>query len=313
MKNSKRFLALLLVMVMVLTLPVYALADDTDGDDGSPVENVSNGKGHGRQKPAKALKPLIKARKDEVEAAKDQLEQEIDELEALFEAAEESGDAELAEQLRQQLQEKKTLHLNYKVQMKELIGQMQLTMRSKYTEEEIDRIRTIAEELGQDPELFVLPVENVISRKANLKFDTPPVIKGNRMLIPVRAIVEGFGAEVTWDQDTQTVTIVKDDKEIVITLGNYTVSVNGEEQEIDVPAQLLCNRTYVPLRFLIQNFGLNIKWDDDTHTVDIDDGQDEPDDEEDLEEEEEEDPTDEEELDEEPTDEDGTDGDETAD
>ena len=67
--------------------------------------------------------------------------------------------------------------------MKELIGQMQLTMRSKYTEEEIDRIRTIAEELGRDPELFVLPVENVISRKANLKFDTPPVIKGNRMLI----------------------------------------------------------------------------------------------------------------------------------
>lgn len=312
MKNSKRFLALLLVMVMVLTLPIYALADDTDGDDGSPVENVSNGKGHGKQKPAKALKSLIKARKDEVEAAKDQLEQEIEELEALFEAVEESGDTELAEQLKQQLQEKKTLHLNYKVQMKELIGQMQLTMRSKYTEEEIDRIRTIAEELGQDPELFVLPVENVICDKANLKFDTPPVIKGSRMLIPVRAIVEGFGAEVSWDQDTQTVTIVKDDKEIVLTLGNYTVLVNGEEYEIDVPAQLLCNRTYVPLRFLIQNFGLNIKWDEDTQTVDIDDGQDEPDDEEEPADEEEEALTDEEALEEEPANEDGTDDDETA-
>ena len=273
MSNSKRLLALLLTAIMILSFPFYALADDEMEDDGNTVEKVSNGNAFGKQKPAKVLKNLVKEKKDEVEAAKDQLEKEIEELDALCQAAEEIGDTEQAEQLRLQLEEKKAEQSGYKTQMKDLIGQMQLTMRSRYTEQEMERIRSIAEELGQNPDLFVLPVENIISDKTSLKFDTPPVIKGNRTLIPVRAIVEGLGAEVTWNQDTQTVTIVKDDKEIKLTLGSYTILVNDEEQEIDVPAQLLSNRTYVPLRFLIHNFGLNIKWDDDTQTIDINDDQ----------------------------------------
>jgi len=277
MKNSKRFLALFIVMVMALSFPLYALADDVDdtgGDEGSSIEHISKGKGNTKQKeekPGKALKSLVKAQKDEVETVKNQLEQEIDELEDSYQSAEESGDLELAEQLRLQLQEMKVQQDNYKGQMKELIGQMKLTMRNRYTEQELEQLRTIAEDLGQDPDLFVLPVENVISDKANFKFDTPPVIKGSRTLIPVRAIVQGFGAELTWEEDTQTVTIIKDDKEVVLTLGSSTIYVNGEEQEIDVPAGLMNNRTYVPLRFLIHNLGFNVKWDEDTQTVEIDD------------------------------------------
>ena len=271
MKNSKRFLALLLIMVMALAIPLHALADDTGGDDTDSIEHISKGKGKTKTKPAKDLKNLVKAQKNEVEAAKDQLEQEIDQLEALCEAADESGDTELAAQLRLQLQEMKLTQQSYKDQMKDLIGQMKLTMRNRYTEEELEQLKKVAVELGQDPDLFVLPVENIISDKVNFKFDTPPVIKGSRTLIPVRAIVQGFGAEVSWDEETQTVTIVKDDREIVLTLGNSTIYVNGEEHEIDTPAELINNRTFVPLRFLIHNFGLNAKWDENTQTVEIDD------------------------------------------
>ncbi len=289
MNYSKRFLALFLVMIMALSFPLYALADeadDIDTDDGNSIETPneqkgkSNGKGNAKgndgkaEKPGKALKGLLKEQKDQVETVKDELEQEIDQLEASCQAAEESGDDELAAQLRLQLQEMKTTQESYKAQMKELIGQMKLTMRNRYTEQELEQLGNIAEELGQDPDLFVLPVENVISDTVNIKFDTPPVIKGNRTLIPVRAIVQGFGAEVSWDEDTQTVTIVKGDKEIVLTLGSSTIYVNGEEQEIDVPAGLINNRTFVPLRFLTQNLGLNVKWDQDTQTIDIDDGED---------------------------------------
>ncbi|MBA1333696.1 MAG: N-acetylmuramoyl-L-alanine amidase [Firmicutes bacterium] len=279
MKNSKRFLALFLIMVMALSFPLYALADNAGEDDGDRIEQpndengMSKGKGNTKQKPAKALKDLVEMQKDEIELVKDQLEQEIDELEALYEAAEESGNLELAAQLMLQLQEMKAQKESYKAQMRDLIGQMKLTMRNRYTEAELEQLRRLAEELGQDPDLFVLPVENIISTKVNFKFDTPPVIKGSRTLIPVRAIVQAFGAGVAWDQETQTVTISKDDKEIVLTLGSSTIYVNGEEYEIDAPAELINNRTFVPLRFLIHNFGLKVKWDEDTQTIEIDDGE----------------------------------------
>lgn len=289
MKNSKRFFALFIVIVMIMSCPLYAFADNTEGDDEDPIEQSDDEgrmpKGNAKEKPVKALKDVIESQKDEVELVKDRLEQEMDELEALYEAAEESGDSELAEQLRLQLQEMKSQRDGYKSQMKDLIGQMKLTMRSRYTEEELEQLRRIAEELGQDPDLVVLPVENILSSRVNFKFDTPPVIKGSRTLIPVRAIVQGFGAEVDWDEETRTVTITKDDKEIVLTLGSSIIYVNGEEYEIDAPAELISNRTFVPLRFLIHNFGLNVKWDEDTQTIEIDDDEDETEPEEDPEEE----------------------------
>ena len=37
--------------------------------------------------------------------------------------------------------------------------------------------------------------------------DVPPKILSERILVPLRAIAEGFGAIVTWDEATRTVNI----------------------------------------------------------------------------------------------------------
>lgn len=54
----------------------------------------------------------------------------------------------------------------------------------------------------------------------DIKFDIPPVIKDGRTLIPVRAIMNGLGAEVKWDEAAKTVTVTKGDVTVVITLGS---------------------------------------------------------------------------------------------
>lgn len=104
-----------------------------------------------------------------------------------------------------------------------------------------------------------------------LKFDVPPVVKNGRVLIPLRAIMNGFKADVSYDKDTNTVIIKKGDKEVKIDLTNNKVYVDGKEVSIDVPAMVINNRTLVPLRFLSEVLGKKVNYDEKTGDVDIED------------------------------------------
>lgn len=108
---------------------------------------------------------------------------------------------------------------------------------------------------GKDKEL------KIKVRGKNAKFDVPPVIKGGRMLIPVRAVTQSLGAKVDYDAATGQVTITKGETTVIITLGSRQILVNGVPQELDVPAQAINNRTFVPLRFLAEIFGQKVDYD----------------------------------------------------
>ena len=101
------------------------------------------------------------------------------------------------------------------------------------------------------------------------KFDTPPVIKGNRTLIPVRAITEGLGADLSWDAINQQVTITDGTTTIVLTLGSNIAIVNGQEVSLDSSASIMNNRTYVPMRFIMETFKMKVTYDD--GTIEIED------------------------------------------
>lgn len=113
--------------------------------------------------------------------------------------------------------------------------------------------------------------ERIRVRGMNLKFDVPPVIKEGRTLIPVRAIMNGLGAEVAWDSETNVVTISRDDKVIVLDLAKGEATVNGEAVELDVPAQIISNRTFVPLRFVAQTLGDKVDYDEASGEINIGD------------------------------------------
>ena len=102
-----------------------------------------------------------------------------------------------------------------------------------------------------------------------LESPLPPVIKEGRTLIPVRAVMNGLGAYVDWNPETNEVTITKGDDEIVIvlTLGEETYTVNNVDFTLDVQAQLIGNRTYVPLKFIAVALGEDIFWNEETKEV----------------------------------------------
>lgn len=100
-----------------------------------------------------------------------------------------------------------------------------------------------------------------------IAFDQLPVIKEGRTLVPLRAIFESLEAEVSWDENTRTVTAIKGETEIKLTIDNNIAYKNGEEIKLEVPAQISGGRTLVPVRFVADCFGVGVDWDQDTKRV----------------------------------------------
>ena len=100
-----------------------------------------------------------------------------------------------------------------------------------------------------------------------LAFDQPPVIRDDRTLVPMRAIFEALGADVDWNEKTRTATGTKDGKRISITIGENRININGENTELDVAAQLINERTMIPVRAISEAFDCRVDWDSSSKTV----------------------------------------------
>ena len=94
-----------------------------------------------------------------------------------------------------------------------------------------------------------------------LEFDTPPVNIDGRVLVPVRVIFEAMGAVVTWNEQSRTVVSKLDGKTVVMTINNKQMLVNGEKITLDVPPQIVSDRTMVPVRAAAEVYGADVYWD----------------------------------------------------
>lgn len=120
-------------------------------------------------------------------------------------------------------------------------------------------------------ESFVLTIGDT---KANvfgqIKYnDVAPIIENNRTMLPARFIAENLGADVEWIDKTRCVLITKEDTEIEIFIGNEYAKVNGKKYKLDSPAFIRDNRTYTPVRFICENLGANVEWNDKENSVKI--------------------------------------------
>ena len=100
-----------------------------------------------------------------------------------------------------------------------------------------------------------------------IKMDVAPVLENDRVLIPVRVLFEKLGGEVSWFPDTQRVVINYNEKRIILGIGRKTAFVGGKEQLLDVPAKIIGDRTMIPVRFVSENLGLIVNWEESTKTV----------------------------------------------
>ncbi|MPM08197.1 hypothetical protein SDC9_54509 [bioreactor metagenome] len=218
----------------------------------------------------KVFKDELNDQKKELQQQKSDLNQQLETLEAQYQLMLASGDTVGAESALTSMNTLKAQIQGLQSQIKETINERYMVVKTMYTDEELVQFSSAADLIAQmyaDAEVLS---EGCVTVNNNLvKFDTPAYIKNGVTLVPLRAIAEELGGEVSWDEETQTVTITKGDTVVQITSNSTTAVVNGETVEISLPATETCGRTYVPLRFLSEALGLNTEWDSENEIIDI--------------------------------------------
>lgn len=104
--------------------------------------------------------------------------------------------------------------------------------------------------------------------------DTQPYIDGNnRTMIPVRFVTEALGAEVSWDQNTQTAIIELDGTTVKVPIGSKTITVtkDGSTSTVTMDTQAAINsgRTCIPIRFVAEALGAYVGYSNYYNTVEI--------------------------------------------
>ncbi|NQX70149.1 copper amine oxidase N-terminal domain-containing protein [Paenibacillus alba] len=103
--------------------------------------------------------------------------------------------------------------------------------------------------------------------------DTPqPFINSDGFtMVPVRFVSETLGAEVIWSGELQQVTIkdLLSGATIVLKLDSTNASVNGTSTKLDSAATLHNGSTFVPIRFIAEQLGGVVSFNDDTRVVTI--------------------------------------------
>lgn len=97
-----------------------------------------------------------------------------------------------------------------------------------------------------------------------------PYVKGKgTTLVPLRVITEAFGAKVEWVDETQTVNLEYPDVNISLQIDNEVVTVNDHKETLDVAPELIEGTTMVPLRFISESFGADVRFDDETKAITV--------------------------------------------
>ncbi|MBM6829005.1 hypothetical protein H9X85_05960 [Anaerotignum lactatifermentans] len=101
-------------------------------------------------------------------------------------------------------------------------------------------------------------------------FDQAPVIQNDRTLVPMRKIFEAMDATVLWEESAQTITSQRGSDVVLMIIGQNQVYKNGEVvYTMDVPAQIMNDRTMVPIRAVAMAFDADVAWDGVNYVINI--------------------------------------------
>ncbi|MCX6369478.1 MAG: copper amine oxidase N-terminal domain-containing protein [Armatimonadetes bacterium] len=89
------------------------------------------------------------------------------------------------------------------------------------------------------------------------------------ILVPLREVFESLGAAVQFLPQTRTITASRGNTNISLQLGESVGYVSGKPKSLTTPAQNIAGTTMLPLRFISEAFGAEVKWDANARLVAI--------------------------------------------
>jgi len=95
-----------------------------------------------------------------------------------------------------------------------------------------------------------------------------PVQEKGYTMLPLRAVMEATGGTLTYDGDTQKITITRGGDTVALSLGSKTAVVNGANRTLGAAPYATNGRTMVHIRTL-ELFGMKVDWEEKTNNVTV--------------------------------------------
>ena len=128
--------------------------------------------------------------------------------------------------------------------------------------------------------VFAQNQTKVFLNEESLEILVKPVIVKDRMLLPLRPIVESMGADIYWHEPEQSIIIVKNEIKLFLTIGENKMSklviedfsdiieivFTGEYTEVHLDAVpiIVDGQTYLPVRAVCEALGATVLFKDST-------------------------------------------------
>lgn len=110
---------------------------------------------------------------------------------------------------------------------------------------------------------------NAFEIEFSQSYGKPFIDEANRTQMPFRIVLETYGATVEWLEEEQIAVATKDGVEVRVPIGERYIIRNTEVIIIDTAAVIVDNRTYIPIRAVMEAFGCEVSWDGTTHRVQV--------------------------------------------
>ncbi len=119
---------------------------------------------------------------------------------------------------------------------------------------------------------FTIGVNSFILNGGETAMDVPPYIKDGRTFVPLYYAAQALGISeegIVWDQEKQTVTLMKGLKLVQLQIGNDTMLFNGASISLDAAPEITNGRTCLPVALLAKALGETATWDAASQTIEI--------------------------------------------
>lgn len=92
------------------------------------------------------------------------------------------------------------------------------------------------------------------------------------VMVPIRIVSENLGFQVDWSKATKTVTVQDGSQKVTMTIGSQYADINGQRVQMTKAPILRGGTTIVPIRFVSEQMGMQVRWDNGTKSVHLTSG-----------------------------------------
>ncbi|MDY8021360.1 N-acetylmuramoyl-L-alanine amidase [Paenibacillus polymyxa] len=99
--------------------------------------------------------------------------------------------------------------------------------------------------------------------------DAKPEMVNGKIMVPLRVVGEQLGYQFKWEPQAYKISIQKNSTDMSMYVGRTSADVNGKTVSLDAPPVLRGNSTMVPLRFVGEQMGLKVDWNNNSKSVNL--------------------------------------------